>query len=544
MMNRECDLEIHSSRSLYEVTKGTMLMKGGTILKTCMLAAVLMFASLAWASPWALPVRAAVEKVGVHVGGRAAGEVVAHGGAALAAATARHEAAKAAARAAAVKVVEKSTPGKILAAGAGTALVVGAHEAADGVQAMGTSVGKAVEDNPEAAACLGREMLSLPKTAVGIVAVFAMALLAWLLWPFIALMRNWIRLMAARRARMLETMSVVEDFKQEAGNLGAPGFARVGLLWIAAFLLLSAVGIWRLAVDGDGQYDGALCKVQMMFHDEGTRSRIASRAKAVEGLRKEYEEEVCRIHREFLAKVDATAVAEFGRVRAGIPGVVEKFGTMSRCAELVKTVAIDKWKGGSRTEASVNKDLEVSYYAKLYSARDNVAGCLQDLTSNLESARRAFAVQLKDELALGELPGDGGYRAMLVECGERIEKSKRDLAVGQIAAGVSVAFEAVCIRQTVAVVSSLLGKAAARQVGTMAAGAGAAAIDGPLPIGDIVGGIAVLGCTAWTGWDVYKATKVLPANLAKTLDSVTRDCERQCRDEVLKTGEKLVANFL
>ena len=173
-----------------------------------------------------------------------------------------------------------------------------------------------------------------------------------------------------------------------------------------------------------------------------------------------------------------------------------------------------------------------------------MAGCLQDLTSNLESARRAFAVQLKEELALGELPGDGEYRAMLVECGERIEKSKRDLAVGQIAAGVSVAFEAVCIRQTVAVVSSLLGKAAARQVGTMAAGVGAAAIDGPLPIGDIVGGIAVLGCTAWTGWDVYKATKVLPANLAKTLDSVTRDCERQCRDEVCKAGEKLVSSFL
>lgn len=496
------------------------------------------------ASPLALPVKVTAEKVGAHVGGRVAGEVAVRGGTALAAATAKHEAAKATARATAVKVVEKATPGKILAAGAGTALVVGTHEVTDGVQAMGTSVGKAVEDNPEAAVSLGREVLSLPKMAIGIVTAFVMAVFAWMLWPFLTLTRNWIQLVAARKARMLEAMSVTEDVRQDTGNLGAPGFARVRLVWITAFLLLSALGVWRLVVDGDRLCGGTLRTARMMFQNEETMSRTAGRAKVVDGFRKEYEDEVVRIHREFLAKVDSTASAEFGHVRAGISDVVKQFGTMSRCAELVKTVALDKCRGGNRTEKSIRQDLEVSYYSGLYAARDSMAECLQDLASNLENAHRSFAGRLKEELALGELPGDGEYKAMLEECGERIEKSKHDLAVGQIAAGSSVIIEAICIRQTVSVVSSLLGKVAARQVGTMAVGATAAVADGPLPIMDILSGIAVLGSTAWTGWEVYQATEVLPAKLSETLMDVTEDCERQCRDEACKIGASLVAQFL
>ena len=77
----------------------------------------------------------------------------------------------------------------------------------------------------------------------------------------------------------------------------------------------------------------------------------------------------------------------------------------------------------------------------------------------------------------------------------------------------------------------------------MTAGIGAAAVDGPLPVGDIIGGVAVLGCTAWTAVDVYRATKVLPARLADALNKATRDCERQCRDEVRKAGEQMIRRF-
>ena len=525
-----------------------------------MIAAVAAFC--VWASPWTLPVKAAMvgaEKIGGRAGGHVVGKAAVRGGTALAAATAKHEAAKATAHAAvgkatgvaAGRIVKTVTPGKILAAGGATALVVGAHETADGVQAMGEGVAVAARENPDVAKDLLHEFFALPKHVVVTISICAMALLTWLCWPFLMLVRNWFRLMAARKARALAAAVPAEEVSKPVGqNLGAAGFARIGVIWaVAGFVLLTVFGVWRFSAVGNTRVDkpvhlDAPSKGQMGNAPQGDgdmAALAAKRAKVVAELRKNYEATVDRIHMNFLAELDSTARAEFGRVRSGIPRVVEPFGTMSRCTSLVKAIVLDKWKGGTRTEDSVKQDLETSYYSDLYAARDNVAGCLQRLAANLASARSLLAVQLEEELASVELPGDEAYKTLLQDCCERIEKSKQDLAFGQIEAGISVAIEAVCIRQTVSVLASLLGKTAARQAGTMATGAGAAAVDGPLPVGDIVGGVAVLGCTAWTAWDVYQATRVLPAKLADTLTKVTRDCESQCRDEVKKAGEKLIA---
>ena len=516
-------------------------MKYRGIEKLMVVMVVAMSVIWAWASPWTAPVKAAVEaseKVIVRTGSHAVGEAAVRGGTALAAATARHEAAKTAARVTVGKAVEKATPGRILAVGGGTALVVGAHEVADGVQTMCESVGKAVEDNPEAAVSLGHEILSIPKTITILATMFVIAVLMWLLWPFISLVRNWIRLVSVRKARALAAVPVENYQKPDSENIGKSGFARISLVWIVAFLLLTALSIWSLAVDGS-----ILRAVRIAFLSPEDKSRVEHRAKVVAELRKKYADDTDRIYRDFLAEVDATAQVEFGHVRSCIPDVVEKFGTLSRCATLVKTIILDKWKGENRTEESVKQDLEATYYNGLYAARDRMAECIQRLATNLGRSRRDFAARLKEELSSVELPGDDCYKELLTDCDERIEKSKYDLAVGQLVAGVSVAMEAICGRQTVKVASCLLGKAAARQAGTMAASAGAAVADGPLPVGDIIGVVATIGCTAWTGLDVYRATKILPAKLAETLTDATADCERQCRKDALQAGEKVFERF-
>ena len=189
-------------------------------------------------------------------------------------------------------------------------------------------------------------------------------------------------------------------------------------------------------------------------------------------------------------------------------------------------------------------DLEISFYSGLCATRDNVAECLQKLSANLTSTRRLLDVQLEGELASSELLGDDAYKALLEECGERMEKSKWELTFGQIEAGIMVMIDAACIRQMVAFVSSILGKAAARQTGTIVASVGAAAAHGPCPVGDIVGGVAVIGCTAWTARDIYKATKVLPARLGYALENATRECEQVCWDEVTEVGEKILRSHV
>ena len=78
----------------------------------------------------------------------------------------------------------------------------------------------------------------------------------------------------------------------------------------------------------------------------------------------------------------------------------------------------------------------------------------------------------------------------------------------------------------------------------MVAGAGAAAADGPSPICDAVACVAIVGCTAWSAWDVYQATTVLPEELRTTLESATQSCERQTLDEVKEAGKSIYDAYL
>ena len=98
--------------------------------------------------------------------------------------------------------------------------------------------------------------------------------------------------------------------------------------------------------------------------------------------------------------------------------------------------------------------------------------------SNAESTKEKFRVELGAELDASALPGNDAYKALLEKCGDEIEQKKDALKWGQIDAGIASVFEAICVRQTVAAVAKLLGKAAIRQAGTTAAGPTAAGADG------------------------------------------------------------------
>ena len=511
-----------------------------TVKKLMMVAAVAVAAFGSWASPLSPVVKAGVkasEKAGAHAGGHVAGEAAVRGGAALAAATARHEAERAAVRSVAGKIVGKATPGKILATGGATALVVGAHEMADGVQTVGESVGAAVRENPEAAQGVLHEFLALPKTVVSLVTMAALAVLGWLVWPVLLLARNSIKLFAVRKARALAEVSHTTPAVPEKPACAqgcSSGFARLGVVWTIGFLVLTALGVWRLATTRNVQGAGELTP------DGGRQAETG--VKRIENIRAEYKAGVDRIYRAFLAEVDSVASKGFGRTRAVIPEVVETFDSVTHCGSLVKAMVSDSLFGGDSVDGIMQQDL-VQFYDRLYAARDGVSGCVRRLAASLAEANREFASKIGAEIEAAESAGDEAYKALLVKCDEDVNRSILDLTTGQVVAGVSVAVEAVCIRETVAAVAKILGGIAARQAGTMAASAGAAAVDGPLPFGDIVGGVATLGCTAWTAWDVYQATKVLPEKLAETLKSATDDCERQCREEAQRVGAELVSKF-
>lgn len=504
------------------------------------------------ASPASLPAKAVIkggEKVAAKVGLRVAGKGVVRGGAKLAAVTAEHSAAKLAAAEAAKGPAKYITAKNILAAGAATAMVVGAHEMADGVQQMGEGVKEAVVVNPEIAENVAGTVTAPVKYAAAAGCLALLAVGVWFVWPWVSLARNWSRVAAARRAAAMQVGAAAAGGAQEIVDVepvpsasANAGFTRVEVVFmVSGFLLITALGVWRMVSSGDSS--DASGRPALAGPSAGgasaLKAKAAKRAEAVAKMRSEYIASIDRLYAEFQSDVESVAKSRFDAVRAGVPGVADKFGAFSRCRDLFAAIASDKLKGGNKTEQGIRRDLEADYYRGLYAARDRVQDCLATFVRNAEGARTAFKLALEAELASVALPGDDAYNALLVECGDRIEQQKKALLEGQVEAALVATFEAVCLRQTIAAVSRALGGTAARQAGTMVAGGGLALADGPSPVLDVIAGIAIAGCTAWSIWDVYRATSILPNAMRKALVSATDDCEAHTLKEVNASGEKI-----
>lgn len=498
------------------------------------------------ASVWTTPVKAGVKKVASQVGGRTGGEVVVRGGAALARATAEREVAKAAGGTVCANVAKTVTPGKILAAGGAVAMVTAAHEAADGVQQVGESIGDVTRQDPGIATRIAEVFMRPITWGITLISAVGTAVLAWFFLPLLTLVRNWMRFRALKQASGMQPayVDVVDvDPGASASVRARSGKVNVRALFaVAGFLALSGIGIISFCHSGKDELERIRDRVvsQAPCRD---RVKVAKRAQVISGLQQAYQRAVQGHYEAFRVEVEQVSCAEFGRVREGVPCVADSFGTFSRCKRMVCDCVLDKMRGGNRTSENIRRDLEQDYYAGLYAARDRVIGCLGTLRANLDHAREQFEASLKGELSGEALPGDDAYKAFLADCGERIETKKAELSDAQLTAGIAVAIEAVLIRETVATVSKCFAKSVARQTAAMAGGAATALADGPLPIGDIIGGVAVVGTTAWTCYDVYKASKVVPGELRSVLNNVTSDCEKQCLEEVRAAGERALEAY-
>lgn len=506
------------------------------------------------ASPMSKMVVLGGKKAAAQLGLRAAGGRVIRGGAKLAAVASERAAAKQSAGMVAGGMTKYVTAKQLLAAGGGAAMVVAAHECADGVQQMGEGVRTAVEANPDLAVNVANCVTAPVRYLAVVGGVSVLLFLVWFAWPWISLVRNWSRLAAARRNAAMMDAALASD-GSDRGNAIAmpvvdalasvrPGFTRVELIMLASgFLVLTIFGVCRM-VGGCSVSSGGNETEMRTVSKVDLKAMTAKRAEAVARMKADYVAAIDKHYSDFVAEAESVASAEFGAVRDNIPAVVEKFSAFSRCKDLIVTLAKDKMDNGVRTNVSLKRDLEADFYRGLYGARDKVNECFVKFLRNADAERESFRHELEAELDLIKLPGDEDLQEMMIECGERIEKSKQELSEGQLEAAIGAAIEGASIRITVSTVARIMGKSAARLAGSAAVGTGAAVADGPLPIGDIIGGVIVLGSTCWTAYDIWQATKVLPREFDRTLRAVTDDCQEKIVSAFKMAGAEVYEAYL
>ncbi len=258
----------------------------------------------------------------------------------------------------------------------------------------------------------------------------------------------------------------------------------------------------------------------------------------------------------------ADAINEMERARAGAAFLVTADGLCNwkTCGTLAYKMAYDMVKGTTRFDEALTFRLEEHILAPILAAMEVYRRQLETYQSEMLASTRAFETDCLLSCTAFEDKLQGLTVVdleQLAEATQHIEAFKaqvRDLAVRSVtlqASALSEAFLMPAMLTTLRSVAVLTLRpmfvgAAGRLTG-VATTAASAMIDGPLPIGDIVGCAIGVGGTIWTAYELYYVMQKMPVALRDSLMAYIDDVEAnlsettcshamRLRDELLKNA--------
>jgi hypothetical protein len=122
----------------------------------------------------------------------------------------------------------------------------------------------------------------------------------------------------------------------------------------------------------------------------------------------------------------------------------------------------------------------------------------------------------------------------------------QDHAYKAAEATVSLVVEAVMIKASYTAIKNVvmrlvgvaLSSAVKRAGSSLATGGAAAVVDGPLPIGDIIGAVLTVGGLSWAAYDIYVATKKMPNEMNAKIQEAIKQTRTALEEKVLENLQK------
>ncbi|MCX7698034.1 MAG: hypothetical protein N2114_01015 [Candidatus Goldbacteria bacterium] len=216
----------------------------------------------------------------------------------------------------------------------------------------------------------------------------------------------------------------------------------------------------------------------------------------------------------------------FSQAQANIPYVIQKLAGFKGCATIAYFMAKDKVDHGSETEKFITEIIgQYIIEPSLKGVKESqiiIAKLNEQLAKNYTDMAVELASTSKTVIQ------NSGYNPSknLVDFINKlnpIPEKTTEIAIGTLSSAFGIALEGVFIKSTISAAQRVLGSIAARTSTTVLASLAAAAADGPIPIGDIIGLIIATGGAVWTAYDLYKAQYVLKNEITDTLENSIRE---------------------
>ncbi|MGE4565749.1 MAG: hypothetical protein AB7F32_12815, partial [Victivallaceae bacterium] len=242
------------------------------------------------------------------------------------------------------------------------------------------------------------------------------------------------------------------------------------------------------------------------------------------------EADLDRAYTVFEAALPGRVAAALAPARANVRGLALELSSWQNSIHLAYALV----SGGDAAARFLYAGFEKPLLLPVRRGDLEVGQMVRDYESELDRCDRRLCAEfaLTSERHPAALPRDEAFRQWLV----RLEPA-RDTAVK---AGIESSLlltgsvlDTIFIRQSAALLSRLFAAVSARlSLSAAAAGVGALA-DGPLPVGDAVGGVILIGGTVWSGIDFYRVRVELPVRLEAELNRSLDEYETMLKTEAL-----------
>ena len=325
--------------------------------------------------------------------------------------------------------------------------------------------------------------------------------------------------------------------RQPIGSRGGTSDGHVtirGLVLLALFatLALSALRSWRIS-DGLRKAPGGAR--HPMVEAAGAAApdysaEIRRYNDAVAAVLDRHLRRIGQVADDFENGLREKGSSRFDSARAAIPGIRRSFSSFDAMAGVVKDGAMDKAFGGERLQNRFNEALDRPFIQPCARAGESLVADYETCVARMAAESAAFREEVASahsrlpEAVRVEFPADSLRASMAKTYGAlRLMPLKAGLVAAE------TAIEVATMRSTVAAARNLALRYGGKAIGKGAAAAVAPAADGPLPIGDA---IAVV-FAAWTAYDIYDLTGVLPQEIEKSLVGTVNALQTQTIDAVL-----------
>ncbi len=246
-----------------------------------------------------------------------------------------------------------------------------------------------------------------------------------------------------------------------------------------------------------------------------------------------YNRSNAQAHADFASAVAQDVDAAFSAILAKVPEATARLTSWETSADLALRLVADRLNGADTAAplvaAIITPAIGTPCAQATALARQHLDRlCLQLAENNTLYGADLAAVLSGPDFAPAR-PEDmlKDLGAALEDATGQVNKAAFETALAALSAGA----EAVFIQSSLAAMTRVAAAAAARMGAGSAVGAGCAAADGPMPVGDIIGAVLFAGSAAWTTWDLYNARIRLPREISLDL---TRKITAY-RDNVIRT---------